>query len=137
MEGNNFERVAILNTVRHEMERLLDEVKAMDAHFNELLEKKKEVNANRASELSKHQQILLSLKSELSDARGVHKKDQESLDLLFEPIHSTFYKLGCDKIVLNQARELEYLTGATTNRASISDPTTEVGQTTSCSTRAS
>ena len=47
-----------------------DEVKAMDAHFNELLEKKKEVNANRASELSKHRQILLSLKSELSDARG-------------------------------------------------------------------
>ena len=56
----------------------------------------------------------------------MHEEALQNLETLFEPLHTTFFKIGCDKFITEKdASQIEFLQ-SNPEAITVSDPTTEV-----------
>ena len=126
MESEKFEKVQKVTRLTHQLENVTDSVRELDDDFNSVLESKQSLNNSRATELAHHQHELLRVQKELKVAEEQRRRASEALTLIFEPVHTVFFKVGCDKIVTRNDDAMDYMTRDEGEKNSIADPTTEV-----------
>ena len=126
MESEKFEKVEQVTTLTHQLETVTDSVRELDDAFNSVLESKQSLNNTRANELAHYQHELLRVQNELKVADEQRRRASEALTMIFEPIHTVFFKVGCDKIVTRNDDAMDYMTTDEGDKNSIADPTTEV-----------
>lgn len=126
MESEKFEKVQKITRLTHQLENVTESVRELDDHFNSVLESKQSLNNTRATELAHYQHELLRVQKELKVADEQRHRASEALTLIFEPVHTVFFKVGCDKIVTRNDDAMDYMTHDEGEKNSIADPTTEV-----------
>ena len=128
MEAEKFEKVTEVTQLTHQLEAVTESVRELDETFNSVLESKQSLNSERATELARHQSELLQAKKEVKGADEKRRRASEALTQIFEPTHTVFFKVGCDKIVIRNDDAMDYMTTDEGEKNSIADPTTEVNQ---------
>ena len=126
MESEKFEKVEKVTRLTHSLENVTDSVRELDDDFNGVLESKQSLNNTRATELAHYQHELLRVQKELKVADEQRRRASEALTMIFEPVHTVFFKIGCDKIVTRNDDAMDYMTTDEGEKNSIADPTTEV-----------
>tara|TARA_B100000795_G_scaffold201653_1_gene155474 strand:- start:236 stop:1951 length:1716 start_codon:yes stop_codon:yes gene_type:complete len=126
MESEKFEKVQKITRLTHQLENVTESVRELDDDFNSVLESKQSLNNTRATELAHYQHELLRVQKELKVADEQRHRASEALTLIFEPVHTVFFKVGCDKIVTRNDDAMDYMTHDEGEKNSIADPTTEV-----------
>lgn len=128
METEKFNKVTEVTQLTHQLETVTESVRELDEKFNGVLETKQMLNNERASELAQHQAELLKAQRELKAADEKRRRASENLTQIFEPTHTVFFKVGCDKIVSRNDESMDYMTRDVSEKNSIADPTTEVNR---------
>jgi len=126
MSKEEFNQINKVNEVTLEYEEALKTVQKLNNEFKGIMEENETRNAERAEVLSQTQKE--NIKSEQLYLNGKHMQENslQNLETLFEPLHTTFFKIGCDKYVTGKdASQIEFLQ-SNPEAISISDPTTEV-----------
>ena len=126
MEAEKFNKVTEVTQLTHQLETMTESVRSLDETFNSFLESKQSKNNERATELAMYQEALLKAQKEVKLADERRRRANENISLIFEPTHTTFFKIGCDKIVSRNDDAMDYMTSDEGERNSIADPTTEV-----------
>ena len=126
MESEKFTKVQKVTRLTHQLETVTDSVRELDEKFTGVLESKQTLNNTRASELAHYQHDLLRVQKEVKIGDEQRRRASEALTLIFEPVHTVFFKVGCDKIVTRNDDAMDYMTTDEGEKNSIADPTTEV-----------
>ena len=128
MSKTEFARINEVNKVTLEYEQVLREVQALNNEFKTIMLNNEKRNAERAEVLSEHQSSFLKTEGIYNEATRAQRTRLEDLEKLFEPLHTTFFKTGCDKYITKASEnggETDFLSSHP-EAVSISDPTTEV-----------
>ena len=126
MSKDEFNLINKVNEVTLEYEEALKTVQILNNEFKSIMEENESRNAERAEVLSQSQKE--NIKSEQSYLNGKHMHEEalQNLETLFEPLHTTFFKIGCDKFITGKdASQIEFLQ-SNPEAITVSDPTTEV-----------
>jgi hypothetical protein len=126
MESEKFAKVQKVTRLTHQLETVTESVRELDEKFTSVLESKQSLNNTRASELAHYQHDLLRVQKEVKVGDEKRRRASEALTLIFEPVHTVFFKVGCDKIVTRNDDAMDYMTTDEGEKNSIADPTTEV-----------
>jgi len=126
MSESEFAGINEVNKVTLEYEHALHDVQDLNKAFKELMESNEKRNAERAETLSYHQAQFLNAEKHYNDGKRDHEASLEKLEQLFEPLHTTFFKIGCDKFITSEDKgQIDFLSSHP-EAITISDPTTEV-----------
>ena len=126
MSKDEFNTINKVNEVTLEYEEALRVVQKLNNEFKTLMEQNEARNAERAEILSQCQKENIKSEQQFINGKHTHENALQNLEKLFEPLHTTFFKTGCDKYVTGKdASQIQFLQ-SNPEAVIISDPTTEV-----------
>jgi hypothetical protein len=128
IEKRNFEQVKVINELTKETDTITDEIKRLVEEKDSLTRMNHETNDERSHILSYVNKQWEATKAEMEEREKENQLNHEMLSNVYEPVHTIFFKVGCEEMFGRMANDVDYLAQGAATKKVMADPSTEVNQ---------